>query len=301
MPYLFRITRITSLLLLSSLSALAQAQATPPAPAEPPPSDSLEAEVPLWELGFGAGMLDIPDYPAASQRRVRAIALPYAIYRGEIFRIGDGQAARAVAAESDRFELSMSFDAAFDASSEDNRARDGMPDLDYMFEAGPQLIINLGDYRFADGGYSDLKLSLQARGVFSTDFTRLDDRGKVLEPMLRYRHYGLLSPQFDLTVSLRPVWADRRLHAYFYDVPEAFATEEREAFRAESGYFGTHLNFYGTWHMTDKFQLFGGIQTLTHNRAANTDSPLFRRNFNPSFGLGFIWSVLESERTVAPR
>ena len=273
----------------------ALAQETPPPPNEPPPA---EEELPLWELGVGAGALHIPDYPAASQHRIRGIALPYAVYRGEIFRLGDGQAARAVAAESERFELSLSFDAAFDASSEDNRAREGMPDLDYMFEVGPQLIINLGDYKFADGGYSDLKLALQARGVFSTDFTRLDDRGKVFEPMLRYRHYGLVWPEFDLSISLRPVWADRRLHAYFYEVRDEFVTEERPSYHAESGYFGTHLNFYGSWHVTDRFEVFGGVQTLTHNGSANTDSPLYRRNFNASVGIGFIWKVLESERTV---
>ncbi len=289
MPYLIR----TCLLLLISLPAISNAQTTP---SEPPGE-----QVPLWELGFGAGALHIPDYPSASQSRVRAIALPYAIYRGEIFRLGDGQAARAVAAESSWYELSMSFDAAFDASSEDNRARQGMDDLDFLFEAGPQLIFKLADYHFEDGGRSDLRLQLQARGVFSTDFTGIDHRGHVFEPMLRYRHYGLLTNAFDLTVSLRPVWADRKLHGYFYDVGPAFVTPDRPDYRASSGYFGTHLNFYGTWHISEAFQIFGGVQTMNHNGAANTDSPLFRENFTTSVGLGFIWKVLESRRMVEQR
>lgn len=285
--------RSVLLLLVMKLPTLAHAQTTPSVPAG--------EEVPLWELGFGAGALHIPDYPASSQNRVRGIALPYAIYRGEVLRLGDGQAARAVAAESPWYELSMSFDAAFDANSDNNRARQGMPDLDFMFEAGPQVIFKLGDYRFENGGRSDLRLQLQTRGVFSTDFTGIAHRGMVFEPMLRYRHYGLLSPKFDLTVSFRPVWADRKLHGYFYDVDPVFATGERMEYRAGSGYFGTHLNFYGTWHFSEKFQLFGGIQTMNHNGAANTSSPLFRQHFTTSVGLGFIWKVLESRRTVEQR
>jgi len=260
--------------------------------------ETLGQEVPLWELGFGVGSLHVPDYPAASQSRLRAIALPYAIYRGDILRLGDGQAARAVAAESNLFELSMSFDAAFDATSDNNRLRQDMPDLDFLFEAGPQLVLKLGDYNFADGGHSELRLSLQARGVFSTDFTGIDDRGYVLEPMLRYRHFSLIWPQLDVTVSVRPVWANRRLHGYFYDVKDAFVTDERAAYQAQQGYFGTHLNFYAAWRFTDKFQIFGGVQTMNHAGAANTDSPLHDNRFTTALGIGFIWSVLESRRTV---
>ena len=65
--------------------------------AEPP----LE-ELPLWELGVGAGALYTPDYPSSAEHHTRAIALPYVVYRGDVLRVGDGQAARAVAAESSR-------------------------------------------------------------------------------------------------------------------------------------------------------------------------------------------------------
>src|SRR5690554_7521233 len=74
-------------------------------------------EKPLWELGLGGGLLIQPQYPGAGERQTRGLALPYMVYRGDILRIGDGQSARAVAAENSFYELSLSFDAAFDEES----------------------------------------------------------------------------------------------------------------------------------------------------------------------------------------
>ncbi|MGM0633680.1 MAG: MipA/OmpV family protein, partial [Pseudomonadota bacterium] len=187
-------------------------------------------EQPLWELGFGAGVLDVPDYPGSDQRRARGLVLPYVVYRGDILRIGDGQSARAVAAEGQRHELSLSFDAAFDASSEGNRAREGMEDLDYLFEIGPRWSYQAMEFQSEDHGRGELQLSFQTRAVLSTDLKSVDHRGFVVEPMARYRHYGLLTDALDLTVSLRPVWADRTLQGYFHDVPEKDARTNRPTF-----------------------------------------------------------------------
>jgi len=275
------------LFLLPGLLLVASARAEPP----------LE-ELPLWELGFGAGVLHTPDYPSSSESRTRAIALPYMVYRGDVLRMGDGQAARAVAAESSRFELSMSFDAAFDARSDRNDLREGMPDLDFLFEVGPQLRLKLGSYEFNDKGYGELDLALQARAVFSTDFSGIDHQGYVAEPMLRYRHWGLLWPELETNFSLRPIWADRQLHDFFYGVAAEFVTDDRPAYEASDGYFGTQLSLFARWNFTDRFQVFGGTQIISHQDAANRESPLFEKDYTINFGGGFIWSVFDSKRTV---
>lgn len=253
-------------------------------------------EKPLWELGVGVGVLFAPDYPTSSERHVRGLGLPYIIYRGEVFRMGDGQNARAVAFENERLELDLSFSAAFDADSEDNENRSGMPDLDFMFQIGPQLTIKLADYAFADSSRSELKLALQARSVFSSDLSRIDQRGYVFEPMLQYKHYGFINPELEATVSLRPLWASEKLHAYFFDVGPEFVTPQRAAFEAKSGYFGTGLNFYGSYRVNEKGRLFFGIQTSSHHGAANSRSPLHEKDFTFGFGAGFIWLLLASEK-----
>ncbi len=89
---------------------------------------------PLWELGLGGGVLMQPQYPASDKYQTRSLGLPYVVYRGDILRIGDGGAARAVALDNGKVELSLSFAAAFDADSEGNPLRESMPDLDFIFE-----------------------------------------------------------------------------------------------------------------------------------------------------------------------
>lgn len=280
-------------LILGSLATLTWGITASAAEEEP-----VMLEKPLWELGFGAGVLNQPQYPGSGERQTRGLGLPYMVYRGDILRIGDGQSARAVAAENSFYEVSLSFDAAFDADSDGNDLREGMPDLDFLFQVGPQVRFNLSSHDYSDTSRSEWQLSLQARAALSTDFGRIDHRGYVLEPMLRYRHYGLFDPRFELMVSLRPMWATRDLHAYFYDVKPQYATNSRAVYDADGGYFGTGLHFYGTWHFNEKGRLFLGVQTNWHHGAANTASPLFERKQTIGFGAGFIWALLESSRTV---
>lgn len=262
------------------------------------PDAPVMIEKPLWELGLGGGAVVQPHYPASSEYQTRGLGLPYVVYRGDILRIGDGGGARAIAAESGNYELSLSLDAAFDADSENNKLRDGMPDLDFIFEVGPQLIFHLQKFQFSDTSRSEIQLALQARAAFSTDFGRLDHHGYVFEPMLRYRHYGFFHPQLEATISLKPLWATRDVHGYFYDVANEFATVNRDTYRARGGYFGTGLNISGTWHISDKARMFLGIQTTYHHGAANINSPLFEKKFNAGLGVGLIWSLVESKRKV---
>jgi outer membrane protein len=262
------------------------------------PEDAPKEVKPLWELGLGAGALHTPDYPSSSQKQVRAIALPYVVYRGDVLRIGDGQAVRAVAFDNDRIELDISFAAAFDADSEDNELRRGMPDLDYMFQIGPQMKIGLVDFIFDDESLGALTLALQARGVFSTDLGSLDQHGFVFEPMLQYKHIGFLSPRLDMTISLQPQWASSQLHEYFFDVKSNFVTAGRSEYRSVGGYFGTGLNLYASYRVNEKLRGFIGVQSTSHHGAANERSPLYEQNFTLGFGAGVILKLFADKRTV---
>lgn len=254
---------------------------------------------PLWELGFGTGVLYAPDYPTSSEKHVRAIALPYIVYRGDVLRIGDGQTARAVAFDNERIELDLSFAAAFDAASADNELRQGMPDLDYMFQIGPQMKVHLADFAFDDSSMGSLTLSLQARGVFSTDLGRIDQHGYVFEPMLQYKHFGLLSPNLDVTISLKPQWASSQLHEYFFDVDSEYAKINRPVYRSKGGYFGTGLNMYASYRVSEKLSGFVGVQTTSHHGSANEASPLYEKNFTAALGAGFVFKFIASKRMVS--
>ena len=263
------------------------------------PEESPKEIKPLWELGIGAGTLYGPDYPSSSQSQLRAIALPYVVYRGNILRIGDGQAVRAVAFDNDRVELDLSFAAAFDADSEDNELRQGMPDLDYLFQIGPQMKIGLADFIFKDESLGELTLALQARGVFSTDLSSIDHHGYVFEPMLQYKHTGYLTPKLDLTISLKPQWTSSQLHEYFFDVKSNYVTADRPQYFSDGGYFGTGLNLYASYQFNETLRGFFGVQSTSHHGATNDQSPLFEEDFTIGFGAGFILKFFESKRTVA--
>jgi outer membrane scaffolding protein for murein synthesis (MipA/OmpV family) len=253
---------------------------------------------PLWELGLGGGVLMQPQYPASDKYQTRSLGLPYVVYRGDILRIGDGGAARAVALDNGKVELSLSFAAAFDADSEGNPLRESMPDLDFIFEVGPQLVIDLRERDFGAGQRSTLQLALQTRAAWSTDFGALEHQGYVFEPMLRYRHEGAWHPQFEASIALKPLWATRDVHGYFYDVLPEFSNPARPEFRAHGGYFGTGVNISGSWRFNRQARMFVTLQTSYRRGAENVGSPLFANRFNAGLGLGFLWIFRESEATV---
>ncbi|MBT0586781.1 MipA/OmpV family protein [Alteromonas oceanisediminis] len=256
--------------------------------------EALDEAQPLWEFGVGGGFIEVPNYPASSERNSIALASPYVVYRGDVFRVGGGNGARAVVLEDSDFELDLSFGGAFAADTDDNSARAGMPELDFLFEIGSQLIYRVKDFRFADGGNGRLNARLQTIAVFSTDFSSLDDRGFLVEPALTYQQRGVLFKDTGLNVSLSAIFATERLHDYFYQVDEPFVTATRPAYDAQSGYLGTEVSVGVSFPIHPKIRGFVGGSVQFHQGSANESSPLFEEEITYSVGLGFVWRLYQS-------
>ncbi|WP_395338556.1 MipA/OmpV family protein [Ningiella sp. W23] len=257
--------------------------------------EAIDEAQPLWEFGAGGGFVEVPNYPASSERNFVALAAPYVIYRGDVFRLGGGGGVRAVVVEERDFEVDLSLGGAFSADSDDNTVREGMPELDFLFEIGPQLIYRVRDYEFDGGGNARLNLRMQARAVFSTDFERIDDRGYVFEPQLSYQQRGVLFADTAFNASLSFVFASEDLHDYFYQVDEQFVTSDREAFDASGGYLGAELNVGISFPIMKNMRGFAGGSLRFHQGAANEDSPLFEDDLTYSIGLGFVWRLYQSD------
>jgi MipA family protein len=252
------------------------------------------ADQPLWEAGAVAGGGWIPDYPASSQNHVRALALPYAVYRGEVFRLGDRGAARGILYDDQRIELDLGLDAAFSVDSDDNDAREGMDNLDYLLELGPRV-----RYRFLpepDG--QELDASLAVRGVISTDFANWRYQGITIDPALSYRLRPFAEHDFRLVASLSPFWGVGGLNKYFYEVKPRDERPGRPAYRADDGYIGTELSLGATWGPWERLRLFGGLQLGYWKGSANEDSPLWREELTVAVGGGLTVMLFRSERTV---
>lgn len=257
--------------------------------------EALDETQPLWEFGAGGVMIDVPNYPASSERNFIALAAPYLVYRGDVFRLGGGNGARAVVVEESNYEFDLSFGGAFSADSDDNTAREGMPELDFLFEVGPQLIYRMKDFKFDEGGNGRLNARIQARAVFSTDFNRIDSRGYVLEPTLSYQQRGRLFDNTGLNLSFSVIFASEKLQDYFYQVEQDFVTDNRDQFDAKGGYLGSELSVGFSFPIRENIRGFIGGSAQFHQGAANQDSPLFEKDITYGVAAGFVWRLYESD------
>ena len=181
---------------------------------------------PLWEVGIVGGGIYGADYPAADERSVRGHGLPYAIYRGDVFRLGGDSLARGRIVEPGVVEFDLAIDASFDVDSGGNRARRGMPDLGYLFEVSPEVLVHLGRL-----GGGRVAFGIPVRAVFSTDFSRIEYCGIIVDPELTYRRGGLFGTELGVSASLAVAVAvaGERLQDYFYEVDPAYRTAGRPA------------------------------------------------------------------------
>ncbi len=248
---------------------------------------------PLWEVGAGGFAGWIPDYPAAGHNTVRALAVPYVVYRGDILRVGGEENRGAVSGRflnTDKYEFDFSLSAAFPVDSGNNNARRDMPDLDFLFGIGPQLIfklINEPDRR--------LNFNLQARAVYSTDFSSIDTRGYVFNPKLSYTREHVTDLNLKVSTRVGPIFATEKLMDYFYTVDPEFVTPSRPAYDADAGYLGTNLTLGVSKRFNSRFRLILGTRLGIHNGATNDDSPLFKDKLNVGVFTAFAWSFAQSE------
>jgi outer membrane protein len=257
--------------------------------------ENINESQPLWEFGVGGGAIEVANYPASGERNFIALAAPYIVYRGDMFRVGGEGGMRAVVVETSDFELDLSFGGAFSADSEDNTSRAGMPELDFLFEVGPQLIYRVKDFKFDQGGDGRLKARLQARAVYSTDFNRIDERGFVIEPTLSYQQRGVLFKETGLSVAFSLNFATEKLHDYFYQVDAAFANSNRKPYDAKGGYLGAEISLGLSFPIRKNIRGFLAGSAQLHQGSANQDSPLYEKDITYSFGIGFVWRLYESD------
>lgn len=250
---------------------------------------------PLWEVGVGGFAGVLPDYPAADQTTNRAVALPYLVYRGDFWRVGGEDNRGAVSGrfwKDDRFEFDVTLSAAFPVDSGENDARRDMPDLDFLFGIGPQLIFKLVN----EPGQGKLDFHLQARAVYSTDFSSIARRGYVFNPKLSYSHEHLTGLDLKVFTSAGPVFATERLMNYFYEVAPEFVTPTRPAYDADAGYLGSNITLGVSKRFNNRFRLVLGTRLGIYYGATNRNSPLFKDELNLGVFAAFAWSFAQSER-----
>lgn len=246
---------------------------------------------PLWELGAAGGMGYVADYPAAEQSHMQGVILPYFIYRGERLRVFDEKGGvRGRLFNSERVELDMSVSGSLPTDSEDNDARRGMPDIDYLAEIGPRLDVTLSDLN----AQQKLALQIPLRIIVSTDLSRMDFQGLLLSPDLVWTDPHWFDTDYQFSASVGASFASEDFLDYFYQVDSAFATPVRPEFNAKGGYLGSRLKISLAKTLGKNTRLLGVVTSNYYGGAANTDSPLYGQDLNMNIGVAVVHTFWES-------
>ena len=246
---------------------------------------------PLWEWGFASIGIWTPDYPGAEQGKSRVLPAPWFYYRGPVFRADEDGGFRGRFVNQSRWELDLSIGAAFPADSEDNEARRGMEDLDWIFEIGPKAVYFINP-RDAENRFT---FNVPFRIVSSTDFGRLDGRGYLTEPYVSYQDKVFLHPSLGASYRLSLTFGTRPINEYFYEVSPEEALPDRPQYRARGGYMGANVSYGLFWQATRNWRFFAAWSGNWYEGVANEDSPLMKKKWTNSGAIGFLWRFYESE------
>lgn len=258
------------------------------------PKPAVAGEKPLWELGAGLALLQMPDYRGSDKNRLYLLPYPYFIYRGDVLKV-DRERITGRLFKTDRLVLDFSFFGQAPVKSSDNEARRGMPDLDPTFEAGPSLTVTLLDNRGAD---YKLNLTLPIRAGFSTDFYSLRHEGWVFSPRLVFQKNDLIPDTgVNLGISLGPIFADSGYNGYYYSVGPAHAGASRPAYSAKAGYSGATATL-GVSKAYKQLVINTFISADFLHGAVIEDSPLVKTRTSVMSGISVSWIFRKSDRNV---
>lgn len=237
-----------------------------------------------WTFGAGVGGAQgVPKYIGSGETRNYLLPIPYINYQGPKLSVSQSGITTRLF-DSDKWLLSVSLSGALAVDSDATQARQGMPDIDYVFEYGPSLkYFFFGDDFKADALYLDLNF----RKSQTIEFKNLDISSS---PSLVWRNKldgEYFGGELRWNQQVRLEFVAESYAEYFYSVPEAFANEQRQAFRAKGGFGGVRASSGLRWakdkHIVSLFVGFADI-----SQAAYKDSPLIDKKQHLYWGLAWF-------------
>ena len=261
-------------------------------------STETEETEPLWELGIGTAALNLSHYPAAAQNQTRSLPFPFLIYRGKYLRSDEKGYLRGRIFKSEKVELDFSFSGSLPVDSDDNAAREGMEELDWLGEVGSRLQVNL--LETSDQSHSaKVDFVLPIRAVFSTDFSESPDyHGFKFAPTLVYENEILGNSGIDLKISVAAIFATEELMDYYYEVDTQFVRSNRSEYDADAGYLGARFGINIKRKFWSRTTAFLNTSLWNFTGSTNSDSPLSLETFNYGIVAGLKVSLYQSDERV---
>jgi len=263
------------------------------------PVQADEDEKPLWEIGLFSGAARIPHYRGSDEYNWYVVPLPYVIYRGEIIQ-ADREGVKGIFFKTESFESSLSLSGNPPVDG-DNDAREGMPDLDAMFEVGPSLKWHFtGDFlNQSDALYAQIALRAASSIGFDSGVD-LSYLGLHADISLSYANQSLFKNQeIGFGGKIAADFADKDLNAYFYDVEQEYERPDRPSYESDSGYAGFSLSGWAYKKLTRVLSLGFYSRWDNISGAVYEDSPLVKEKNNFTFGCALNWKIWESKRKAA--
>jgi outer membrane protein len=259
------------LLWLFLMSFCAQAQTT---------DTTIVPAAKTWELGIGVGAITGPDYRGSKEYHHYVAPIPYVIYRGKYIQT-DRDGVRSKLFERERYELNLSLGASITADSDENKLREGMPELYSTIEFGPAFNINLTGDTFSRGWFMHLPL----RGVVAVGGGETDYVGWLVHPQLVYREQF---KKWNFGFRTGVYYGSEDYHQHYYSVDPQYVTTERAAYQADAGYSGWS-NQMALSRSIDDFRLAFFVRYDNLSGTNFSDSPLVETEHSFSGGVALIW------------
>lgn len=236
-------------------------------------------------LGVGVGTaLGVPDYIGSDETRDLLLPLPFISYNGPRLKVSQSGITGKLF-NSEKWFFSLSLSGAIPVDSSDNQARNGMDDLEAVFEYGPSL-----KYFFQgqDDTEDALYLDLNFREARTLSLSTLDLNAS---PSLVWRkrlEKSYFSGKVNVGSQFRLEFVSDGYAHYFYGVSPEFATLERPSYRAKGGYAGYRFNNNLRWKKgPHQVSFFLGYASITS--ASFIDSPLVKRKSHVYSGGAYFY------------
>ncbi|MBV1872016.1 MAG: MipA/OmpV family protein [Gammaproteobacteria bacterium] len=236
-----------------------------------------------YALGIGFGAYSIPDYPGAEHINQVVSPIPFFQYEGPRLNIANGRLSSFLF-NSERLVIDISADGTPPVKSTNNRARDGMPDLDPVVEFGPALEYQLWAFK-----ESLVRLDIPLRYGISTDLRRANGIGWISNPRVKY-HFQYNHWRF--RAGMGPIFASKAHNNYYYGVENTLSNPLRDAFNGHSGYSG-FLYSLGLQKKQGRFKYDAYFRLIDLQESKRQKSPLVDQKRSFLAGAAITWVILD--------
>lgn len=180
------------------------------------------------------------------------------------------------------FSMQLSMGANPSVESDSNIARSGMPELLYNFGVGPMAIIHL-----INTSNFQIQIEHSMRREFETNFSFTRAFGITNTTYLTTKATG---ETWSIEIALGKMYGDKNYHQYYYNVDDQYATADRPAYQAKSGFSGDVI-IISTKKQFGDFLIYPFLRYDNIKDSIYHDSPLVKKDEYLMFGAGLFYLI----------